>query len=158
MSRLLIHPADSSHLPRNLENSLPATSLHILLPPWKWKGVKSDKKCLAMHCLCVLHLRVCVERKREGEMRERLWQRRRMRQRKRWDLWSHLFTRGLSPERPFTVVNHLHGDILKLRWMGGSDAFQTCLWYTLREIVDGSLSPCVGPDYSPKAKEHSGLL
>lgn len=92
-----------------------------------------------------------VERKREGDRDGQ-----RMRQRKRWDLWSHLFTRGLSPERPFTVVNHLHG-VLKLRWMGSSDAFQTCLWYTLREIVDGSHSPCVGSDYSLKAKEHLWL-
>lgn len=33
----------------------------------------------------------------------------------------------LSPERPFTVVNHLHGDILKLGWMGSCDASQTWL-------------------------------
>lgn len=93
-----------------------------------------------------------VEKKREGDREGQM--RDGMRRRKRWDLWSHLFTRGLSPERPFTVVNHLHGDILKLRWMGSSDAFQTYLWYTLREIVDGNHSPYVGPADGPQAKEH----
>lgn len=42
-----------------------------------------------------------------------------MRQRKRWDLRSHLFTQGLVPEWPFAVVNHLGGDILKTQMDGG---------------------------------------
>lgn len=160
---------DKSDLPKNLEKSLrlrlalpscfsSTCELFLLCTFYCHREDERGKKVMKTfgHALfvCVAPVFVhVVEGGREGDRGGE-----RMRRRKRWDLWSHLFTRGLSPERPFTVVNHLHGDILKLRWMGSSDAFQTCLWYTLWEIVDGSHSPCAGWDYTPEAKEHLGLL
>lgn len=99
----------------------------------KMKGGKVIKMFDYALFVCVCCTTVCIRCRKWGRW-ERPGQGKRMRQRKRWDLWSHLFTRGLSPEQPFTVVNHLHGDILKVWWMGGFDAFQTWLWYTLERM------------------------
>lgn len=115
-------------------------------------------RCALFLCVAPVFVQV-VERKRKGEMWETRSQSKRMRRRKRWDLWSHLFTRGLSGEQPFTIVNHLHWDILKTQ-MDGTGG----LWCISNMSMTNTLKDCgwkrlrfVDSDNGPKANKSLNL-
>lgn len=112
------------------------------------KGEGKWWKCLDIHWVCVAPVFAdVVEREREEVVVVGGWDR------ERDEICDLICSpRAPSPERPFTIINHLHGDILKLRWMGSSDAFKTRLWYKLRATVDGSHSPTVGSFTVPRQK------